>query len=75
MRRLSRLAVLGWIALIPLPVAAEPAPEIEIAPPAIEEPSAQPSAASGDTAAGRVETTGTATSSDAAPSVKSTSET
>ena len=75
MRRLSRLAVLGWIALIPLSVAAEPAPEIEIAPPAIQEPSAETSAASGDTAAGSVSTTGTATSSDAAPSVKSTSET
>jgi hypothetical protein len=74
MRRLSRLAVLGWIALIPLSVTAEPAPEIEIAPPAIQEPSAEPSAASGDTAAGSVETTGTATSSDAAPSEKAISQ-
>ncbi len=74
MRRLSRLAVLGWIALIPLSVTAEPAPEIEIAPSAIQEPSAEPSAASGDTAAGSVETTGTATSSDAAPSEKAISE-
>jgi lipoprotein-anchoring transpeptidase ErfK/SrfK len=72
MRRLSRLAVLGWFALIPLPVAAQPAPEIATAPPAIQEQSA--SAASGETPAGSGATTGTATSSDAAPSETKTDE-
>lgn len=73
MRRLSRLAVLGWIALIPLPVAAQSAPEIAAAPPAIQDTSA--SAASGDTAPGSGATTGTATSSDAAPPKQTTNET
>ncbi|MBY0227141.1 MAG: L,D-transpeptidase [Hyphomicrobium sp.] len=71
-RRISRLAVLGWIALIPLSVAADPAPETANGPPAIQEPSA--SATSGATPAGNGASTGTATSSDAVPSEKTINE-
>jgi lipoprotein-anchoring transpeptidase ErfK/SrfK len=57
MRRLPRLALLGWLALLPSPVCAEPAPAGEPAPaataaptaetaaPATEKPSAEPAAA------------------------------
>ncbi len=37
MRRSSRLAVIGWFALMPLPLAAEPAPDRTEPPPAVEE--------------------------------------
>lgn len=63
MHRLSRLALLGWLAFSPLPLAAEPAPDIAVAPPALEELSVSVP----NPAPNVVQTNGTATSAETTP--------
>jgi lipoprotein-anchoring transpeptidase ErfK/SrfK len=57
MRRLTRLALYGWLALTPLPLAAEPAPKNPVAAPQAEPQAAAPA----------VETNGTAQTAAAEP--------
>jgi lipoprotein-anchoring transpeptidase ErfK/SrfK len=74
MRRLSRLVLSGWIALIPLPVAAEPALDSAVVPAAVAEPAAKATAAPGDAVENIVAANGTARPVDDKPPAAAPSE-